>query len=151
MPGRRNLAHERARHAADYPARLAAIHGQLVSQLPQLDQALVGWPAILAQLDRCGVRRQNGGPISVRMVQRWRRVAICPVLPGHMTLGFCCTPPLSTSFALTAWVLAQLSTDEQTIRFRVDLAGLYGPEGKAPSESGIACRKRRGPPRRLAA
>jgi len=147
MPGKRNLARERDAHGKTYAARLAAIHHQLVTQLPELDRALIGWPAILAQLHRCGLRRLDGRPISVRMVRRWRLAACCPVLAGSHTIGRCYTPPLSTSYALTAWTLSQRTTDERAMGFRVALAPAPAPDGKAPEQSDKACRK----PRRASA
>ena len=151
MPGRRNLALERARHAASQPARMAALHAMLVTQLPDRDRALIGWPSILAYLHRLGLRRLNGRPVSARMVTRWRHAAACPVLGGRWTLGRCYTPPLSSSFALTAWLLTQLSTDERPLAFRVSLTSAPAVDGNAPEQSDIAFYKPRRAHRRLAA
>jgi len=116
MPGRRHLATERAAH--DQPSTFARIHHDLRSQLPDLDRALVGHQAILAELHRLGLRRPNGRPLSWRMVLRWRREFGCPIAHGLWHSRYL-APPLSTSFALTSWMLSQFSTGER-FGYRVD-------------------------------
>src|SRR5262249_31408438 len=81
----------------------------LVTQLPIHDRALVGNQAILRYLhDTLLLRRCNGGPLTWRMVLRWRTRAGFPLLRGF-TARHHATPALTTSFALTACTLAQFS------------------------------------------
>src|SRR5262245_36359576 len=105
MPGKRNLARERAQH--DQPATFARIHHDLRSQLPDLDRALVGHVAILAELHRLGLRRLNGTKLSWRIVLRWRRDHAFPLHRGIRKPDVYAAPPLSTTHAMTAWILSQ--------------------------------------------
>ena len=110
MPGKRNLARERAHH--DAPARFASLHALLTAQLPHHDRALIGRAAILNYLhDRLHLRRLNRGPITWRMVMRWRRLDGLPLLRGFTSPRYA-TPALSTEFALTAWILSLFSSGD---------------------------------------
>src|SRR5262245_5142913 len=71
--GIRNYARERAHHDALAPEKQRALHDMLVTQLPGFDRALVGQGAILGYLHHLGLRRRNGGPLTWRMLLRWRR------------------------------------------------------------------------------
>lgn len=108
MPGRRNLAREQAAH--DASARAAAIHHQLTATLPRFDRALVGQRAILRELQRLGLRRPNGQPVTWRMLCRWRRVEGFPMLAGQRIVGIALTPALTTTYAVTAWILSRFSS-----------------------------------------
>jgi hypothetical protein len=119
MPGiPRNAARERSRHAAIAPARQRALYDLLVAQLPQHEHALVGWDAILVFLHRTlQLTRPNGRSLSRRQVLRWRRAQGFPLVTGNMS-RYARTPPLTTSYAVVAWVLTRKSTDERSL-FRV--------------------------------
>jgi len=110
MPGRRNLARERAQH--DSAARFASLYATLTSQLPQLDRALVGHDAILRYLhDTLLLRRANHRPITWRIALQWRRDHGLPILRGFTARRYA-SPALSTTFALTAWTLSQFSSGD---------------------------------------
>jgi hypothetical protein len=123
MPGRRCYQRERALHAAQAPDRQRHLHDLLTTQLPHLDRALVGRERILAYLHDFGLRQRNGRALSWRMILRWRRDHGFPVVrgvwhpnaPSHPASR---SPALSTSFAVTAWILTQFSTDSHGL-FRV--------------------------------
>jgi len=99
------LARERAQH--DQAAIFSRIHSDLRSQLPDLDRALVGHQAILAELHRLGLRRLNGKRLSWRIVLRWRRDHAFPLHRGIRKPDVYAAPPLSTTHAMTAWMLSQ--------------------------------------------
>src|SRR5262245_16042427 len=90
----------------------------LTTQLPDRDRALIGRPAILAFLHHdLGLRRPNGKPLSWRMVLRFRRDLSLPLLRGFSCLKSHRSYPLSTRFALSAWLLSQFSSaDAPTFR-----------------------------------
>jgi hypothetical protein len=118
MPGRRNYIRERTEHAAIAPEQQRALHDLLTAQLPAFDRALIGQLAILNYLHQLGLRRRNGNPLTWRMLLRWRRDEGFPLLRGRYTPHRHRSPALSTSFALTAWALTRLSSDEHHL-FRV--------------------------------
>jgi hypothetical protein len=118
MPGRRNYIRERTAHAAIAPAHRRALHDLLTAELPAYDRALVGQLAILNYLHQLGLRRRNGGPLTWRMLLRWRRDEGLPLLRGRYTPHRHKGPALSTTFALTAWTLTRFSSDEHHL-FRV--------------------------------
>jgi hypothetical protein len=120
MPGRRCYQRERALHAAQAPDRQRHLHDLLTTQLPHRDRALVGQVAILNYLHQLGLRRRNGSPLTWRMLLRWRRDEGFPVLRGRCTPHRHRSPALSTAFALTAWTLTRLSSDEHHL-FRVSV------------------------------
>jgi hypothetical protein len=132
VPGRRNYARERAQHALLAPHQYQAIHHLLITQLPHLDHPLAGHHAILHFLvDRLWLRRPNGHPISWRMVLRWTRLYGFPLLHGgwHPKRRRT-TPSLSTTFAVTAWVLSRFNTAQSDL-FRVCIPSDAGiPEGR---------------------
>jgi hypothetical protein len=115
--GSRNYARERARHDAIAPEQQRALYELLRSQLPDREQALVGWTNLLAFLHTLGLRRPNGGPVTRRMVLRWARDAGFPLCRGRWFPHYR-TPPLTTNFALTAWLLSRVDTSA-TALFRV--------------------------------
>ena len=123
MPGRRCYQRERTQHAAEAPDRQRRFHDLLTAQLPQLDRALVGRERILAYLHDFGLRQRNGRALNWRMILRWRRDHGFPLVrgvwhpsaPSHPASR---SPALSTSFAITAWLLSQFSTDSHGL-FRV--------------------------------
>ena len=123
MPGRRCYQRERTQHAVQAPDRQRHLHDLLATQLPHLDRALVGQVAILNYLHQLGLRRRNGGPLTWRMLLRWRRDHGFPLVrgvwhpsaPSHPASR---SPALSTSFAITAWLLTRFSTDSHGL-FRV--------------------------------
>jgi hypothetical protein len=120
--GTRNYARERARHDTIAPEKQRAIHELLRSQLPDRELALVGRDRILAYLHSLGVRRPNGGPVSWHQILRWARHHGLPLL--HGTLLFVSriprvrNPSLTTTFALTGWVLSRLDSGQNDL-FRV--------------------------------
>ena len=124
MPGRRCYQRERAQHAAQAPDRQRHLHDLLTAQLPHRDRALVGQVAILNYLQQLGLRRRNGGPLTWRMLLRWRRDEGFPLLRGRCTPHRYRSPALSTAFALTAWTLSRFSSDEHHL-FRVSVP--HGP------------------------
>jgi hypothetical protein len=116
--GTRNYARERARHDTIAPEQQRALHELLRNQLPAFDRAVIGQAAILNYLHHLGLRRRNGGPLTWRMILRWRRDEGFPVLCGRYTPHRHKSPALSTTFALTAWTLSRFSSDEHHL-FRV--------------------------------
>jgi hypothetical protein len=135
VPGRRNYAREVALHALVAPSRYRSHYGLLTTYLPQQEAALVGRPAVLAYLHSLGLTRPNGGPITWWMVKRWTRRHDFPLLRATWRPRHRC-PCLSTSFAITAWVLSRLDSDQRHL-FRVHSlnpqSGFGG--GNAPSVS----------------
>jgi hypothetical protein len=109
MPGRRNLARERAAHQLTSPAHQAALYQQLHDALPHSEVALIGQQAILLYLSRLGVRRLNGGPLTWRILLSWRTCHGCPILRGNRASSYK-SHPFSTSHALTAWLLTRFAT-----------------------------------------
>jgi len=110
MPGKRNLARERALH--DAPAIQARIFAMLSDALPDHDRTLIGRDRILEHVARLGLRRRNGQPITWRQVRRWRTRYGFPIAHGmwtHRTK----TPAVTTQHAVTAWMLSAFSTDEK--------------------------------------
>jgi hypothetical protein len=118
MPGRRSDGRERADHARDVAQRVRSLYAMLTTQLPLHERALIGRHAILDYLHTTLLlRRPNGGPVTWRMVLRWRRDHGFPLVRGAWRPRYL-TPPLTTSHALTAWTLAQFDTDH-VLLFRV--------------------------------
>jgi hypothetical protein len=128
----RSYAGEAARHAVTAPAQHRALHELLVAQLPTLDRAMIGQVAILDYLHHLGLRRRNGGRLTWRMLRRWRRDEGFPILRGRYIPHRHLSPPLSTAFALTAWVLSRLSSDEHHL-FRVGIPRRTSEEGTRPA------------------
>jgi len=127
--------------AHDAPARFARCYTHLRTHLPDFDRALIGWPAILEHLNaRLHLCRPNGAPITIRMVWRWRRDFACPILRGgwNAQLHHHLAPPLTSSHALTAWVLAQFDAAHRRPLFGVSLSASELPDGKAPEQSEAA-------------
>jgi hypothetical protein len=123
MPGRRCYQRERAQHAAQAADRQRHLHELLTAQLPHLDRALVGRARILAYLHDFGLRQRNGRALSWRMILRWRRDHGFPLVrgvwhPSAPTHPASRSPALTTSFAVTAWILTRFSTDSHGL-FRV--------------------------------
>jgi hypothetical protein len=109
VPGRRHFATERAKHTADAPRRFAALHHLLITQLPLQDRALIGHASILSYLHQLGIRRLRGGPLTWRIVNRWRHTDALPVLKGYSDRR-CARSPVTTSHALTAWLLTRFTS-----------------------------------------
>jgi hypothetical protein len=130
--GTRNYARERTEHAALAPEQQRALHDLLVTQLPAFDRAVIGQVAILDYLHQLGLRRRNGGPLTWRMILRWRRDEGFPVLRGRYTPHRHRSPALSTAFALTAWTLSRFSSDEHHL-FRVSVPHGASPGGTRPA------------------
>src|SRR4029453_11950401 len=107
-----------ARLEASAPERQRRFYTLLVEQLPQHEAVLIGRDRILDFLCRTlQLRRPGGGEISWRMVQRWARDCGFPLLrgawrPRHRT------PPMTTSFLVSAWVVSRVDTDQRAL-FRV--------------------------------
>jgi hypothetical protein len=136
VPGRRNAREERYRHAISFPDRSAAFHHLLVSNLPEFDRAVVGWPAIIDHLTSLGALRRDGRRLRIRQVQRWRHSLGLPIVAGCIVIGRHWSPPLSTTYALTAWVLAQRSTSEPT-GYRVRSHPQATRRAERASENGV--------------
>ena len=109
MPARRNYAAELAQLAATAPDRQRALYRMMREQLPEYELALTGWDRLLAFLHRLGIRRPNGHTLTRRIVQRWVRSDGFPLVRGtwHPRSR---TPCLTTSFAVTAWILSRADT-----------------------------------------
>jgi hypothetical protein len=109
MPGRRNHAAELAQLAATAPDRQRALYRMMREQLPEYELALTGWGRLLTFLYRLGIRRPNGHTLTRRIVQRWARTDGFPLVRGtwHPRSR---TPCLTTSFAVTAWMLTRADT-----------------------------------------
>jgi hypothetical protein len=120
--GTRNYARERARHDAVAPEKQRALYELLRSQLPEYERALVGRERILTWLHDFGIRRPNGGPVSWHQILRWTRQQGFPLLHGTLIYAArtprCRTPSLSSTFAITSWILSRYDTG-QTDLFRV--------------------------------
>jgi hypothetical protein len=138
MPGRRNLADETARHAAEAPRRLEAIHRLLVEQLPAHDVALVTAPAILDFLhNELHIRRADGSPVRWRQILRWRAQENFPLLRGGWNCwARCLAPCFSTRYAVTAWVLSRFDTARPRALFAVSIPTTLGPVGRRPVKLG---------------
>ena len=132
MPGRRCYQRERTEHAAVAPEQQRALHALLIAQLPAFDRAMIGQAAILTYLHHLGLRRRNGGPLTWRMILRWRRDEGFPVLRGRYTPDRHRSPALSTTFALTAWTLSRFASDEHHL-FRVRVPYGTDPGGNRPA------------------
>jgi hypothetical protein len=134
VPGRRNAAREARRHAALAPGELARIHALLVAWLPDRDRALSTYRTIISEFTRLGIRRRNGRPLSCRMLERWRCTQGLPLLRGATILNqYQWAPPLTTSYALTAWILSRLQGSDRML-FRVDF-----PLSSRPSRETEPC------------
>jgi len=127
MPGRRNLARERAQH--DAVARFQTIHTQLTTALPHLDRAVVGRRRILAHLETLGVRRLNGQPLTWRIVNAWRTKHACPILRGNRSRCYA-APAVTTTHALTAWLLSAFHHGDV---FRVTVTATFDPQASFPA------------------
>ena len=132
MPGRRCYQRERTEHDANAAEQQRALYELLRTQLPAFDRAVIGQVAILNYLHQLGLRRRNGGPLTWRMILRWRRDEGFPVLRGRYTPHRHRSPALSTTFALTAWTLSRFSSDEHHL-FRVDVSHGSSYGGSRPS------------------
>jgi hypothetical protein len=111
MPGRRNLARERAQH--DAAAHFQHYHALLTAAFP--DRALIGSRAILAYLGTFQVRRLNGDPVTNRTLWYWRRRAGFPLLRGFNNAGRRLWPMVSSTHAVSAWLLAQFANGEPRV------------------------------------
>src|SRR5262249_17311874 len=78
-------------------------------QLPGRDHAIIGAPAILAELRHLGIRRRSAGPLTWRIVNRWRVTHDCPILRGYHD-DRVRRPPVTTHYALTAWLLSRFTS-----------------------------------------
>lgn len=116
-PVPRNYVREQHRHALVAPERQWAIQQMMREHLPDHERALIGQQSVLDFLRGLGLTRPNGGRITWRMVLRWSRAYGFPVVRG-MWRPRHRTPPMSTTYATTAWVLSRFSTDERSL-FRV--------------------------------
>lgn len=135
MPGRRCYAAERVRHEAHASEHQRALYDTMVTYLPDREIALVGWTAILEWLHHhLGLRRPNGGSLTVRQLRRWRADHSCPIVSGTRTTTGRLTPPLSTSFALTAWTLTRFSTADRSL-FAVATPESPTFQGRRPTSS----------------
>jgi hypothetical protein len=130
--GTRNYARERARHDALAPDKQRAIYDLLRAQLPERELALIGRARILAWLHSLGLRRPNGGPVSWTMVLRWTRHHGFPLLHGTRNVHHR-TPAVSTSFAITAWVLSRLDSGQNHLFRFYSLPEGGRSEGTRPS------------------
>jgi hypothetical protein len=114
MPGRRNLARERAHHAATHHDRFRSTVAALAATYP--DRALIGSAAILRYLhNTLELRRRNGDRLTWRIITSWRRDHACPILPGYLVLSstraaLARCPALTTTHALTAWTLTRFAS-----------------------------------------
>ena len=137
MPGKRNLARERAAHDATAAAQSAALYQLLRSTLPDKEHALIGRGAILRYLhDTLHLRRPNGGPLTWRIVLRWRRDAGFPLVRGGWNpRRRCLGMALATTHAVTAWTLTRFDTATCRGGFAVASPLAHRPFGKAPDES----------------
>jgi hypothetical protein len=110
VPGKRNLARERAAH--DARAAQARVFAMLCAVLPTYDRALIGAPAVLNYLGQTlSLTRPNGSPLRWRMVLRWRRDFGFPLLRGGWNpRRRCLAMPLTSTHAVTAWTLAQFDS-----------------------------------------
>jgi hypothetical protein len=113
----RNYVREQYRHALIAPERHQAILDTMRRYLPEHERVLVGQHGILSFLQELHLMRPNGGPITWRMVRRWTQAHAFPLLhgawrPRHRT------PPMTTTYAVTAWVLSRQVTDQRDL-FRV--------------------------------
>jgi hypothetical protein len=129
------LAKERAAHAATERERLARLYAMLCSAARDQERALVGRAAILHHLEQLGIRQRNGLPVTWRMLRRWRRDLEFPVVRG-LWRPQSRSPALSTSLAITAWLVTRFSTDEGGLWRVFDHRASQGPEGKALQELG---------------
>jgi hypothetical protein len=137
MPGSRDYFAERARHATLVPEKQRTLYQTLTAQLPQHERALVGRERILAFLTQLGLTRRNGTPLTWRMVLRWHRDLHFPLVRGvwHPSTPLhpsSRSPSLTTTYAVTAWVLTQFSTDSQGL-FRVGHPLPAEGEGSRPA------------------
>lgn len=110
MPGRRNLARERAAHQLSSPAHQAALYRLLHTQLPHAELVLIGQKSVLAYLHRLGIRRLNGQQLTWRIVNRWRPLG-CPILRGNRSQRRS-SVAVTTSHALTAWLLTRFNSSD---------------------------------------
>jgi hypothetical protein len=110
----RNYARERAQHALEQPGRMQDTFDQLTRWHGDRDEILVGWTDILTYLTRIGIRRPNGCRVNDRMLLRWRRDLGFPLCRGTAYSSTFKAPPLTSAFAITAWLCSQLSTGEAT-------------------------------------
>jgi hypothetical protein len=137
VPGRRNYFAERARHAALAPEKQRTLYETLTTQLPEYERAIVGRDRILAFLAHLGLTRRNGTYLTWRMILRWHRDLHFPLVRGvwhpktplHPSSR---SPSLTTTYAVTAWVLSQFSTDSQGL-FRVGHPPSAGIQGSLPA------------------
>jgi hypothetical protein len=139
MPGKRNLARERAQHALEAPARQHQLHATMVAQLPDRDRALVGQDRILAFLHELGLRRRNGAWLTWRIVLRWRRDHGFPLArgvwhPSALSHPASRSPALSTTFAIVSWTLTRFSTDCHGLFRVVSHPVRVGVEGWRPPD-----------------
>ena len=132
MPGKRNLAKERAAHAASAHQRQQRTYDLLITQLPQHERALIGRYRILAFLTGLGVRQRNGDPLKWNMLRRWKRDLAFPMVRGLWSPR-AKSPAVSTTYAVTAWLLSRSSSDERGL-FRIHNPVGDEAEGKALQE-----------------
>jgi hypothetical protein len=109
MPSRRNYAAELAQLGATAADRQRALYRMMRQQLPEYELALTGWNRVLTFLHDLGIRRSNGHTLTRRIVQRWARTDGFPLVRGtwHPRSR---TPCLTTSFAVTSWMLTRADT-----------------------------------------
>jgi hypothetical protein len=111
----RNYAAECARLEASAPDRMRGFLTLLREQLPEKEEALVGYDGILDFLRRLRLRRPNGGSITRTMIRRWARDQGFPLLRGNWRPR---TPPFTSTFLVTAWVISRPNTGQRHL-FRV--------------------------------
>src|SRR5262245_12972883 len=126
MPGKRDFQQERLDHAETFAARAQQYVDLMRRQLPDKDLPLIGWNAILSHLASLNISRPNGQPLDRHILLHWRKRHGFPVARGFKNTHVK-TPPLTTTFAVTGWLLASFSTAE---RYRV---GMLGPAYSHPA------------------
>jgi hypothetical protein len=113
-PVPRSYVREKYRHALVAPERQQAIQETMRRYLPEYERVLIGQWNILAFLQGLHLMPPNGGLITWRMVRRWTQARAFALLhgawrPRHRT------PPMTTTYAVTAWVLSRQDTDQRDL------------------------------------
>jgi len=121
--------------AHDLAGRLASCYGNMRQHIPDLDRILIGQRAILDYLHTLQIRRPNGGTVTWRMVLRWHRTLLFPLVSGGwLQQSGARASPVTTSHAVASWICAQFSTAHNRNSFGVATAGRTIKVGKRPSK-----------------
>lgn len=125
----------RREHTESFPDRYSDLVERLRSAFPANDRLLTGYDEMRHFLRPYGIVNSKGMEPSDRSIRRWRRLHGCPIVKARMRREgrHASSEPVTTSWALLAWLLSEPSTtNERHLKFGPAI-GRHG----APADRGV--------------